>query len=387
MTDFDKLIDRRNTNSVKWDVKDNELPMWVADMDFQTVPEVMEAMKSDVAQGIFGYQVIPDEYFEAVAYWYEKEHNFKPKKDWLTFSTGVVPTIGSILRHLTDVGDNVLIQEPNYNAFFKVITNNGHHIVNSELSFANDEYEIDWKDLEEKFKDSDTTSMILCNPHNPTGHIWSKPDLERIAQLTLENNVLLISDEIHGDLSMPGKEYIPFASLDESLTGNSISLVSPSKTFNLAVLHAATAITPNGNIKARLEKGLGVDGLASPGVLAINGSIAAYTKGHEWLHDLKQYVCDNRDLLDDYVEKNIPQLSVVHGEATYLAWIDCSKITKDSGELAQHIRDETGLYLAAGTAYQGNGNQFMRINLATQRSRVEDGLSRLKTGVEKYIER
>lgn len=382
--DFDKKFDRRDTNSSKWNVKENELPMWVADMDFQTVPEVIEAMKKDVERGIFGYQYVPDEYYQAVADWEASEHDFKVKTDWLTFTTGVIPTIGDILRNLTAAGDKVLIQEPNYNSFYQVITNNGRQILNNELDYQDGQYSINWQDFEEKLSDPQTTAMFLCNPHNPSGHIWSKDDLEKIAKLTLKYGVLVISDEIHGDILMPGKQFTPFASLDEKLTGHSISLISPSKTFNLAVLHAATAITPNKNLRDRLETAVATNGHSGPGVLAINGSIAAYTKGHEWLKQLREYVGKNRELLTDFIDKELPNVSLVHGDATYLAWIDVHQVTDDSAKLNEFIREETGLYLAEGTKYKGNGNDFLRINLATNRSRVEDGLNRLKEGIEKF---
>lgn len=358
--------------------------MWVADMDFQTVPEVIEAMKKDVERGIFGYQYVPDEYYQAVADWEASEHDFKVKTDWLTFTTGVIPTIGDILRNLTAAGDKVLIQEPNYNSFYQVITNNGRQILNNELDYQDGQYSINWQDFEEKLSDPQTTAMFLCNPHNPSGHIWSKDDLEKIAKLTLKYGVLVISDEIHGDILMPGKQFTPFASLDEKLTGHSISLISPSKTFNLAVFHAATAITPNKNLRDRLETAVATNGHSGPGVLAINGSIAAYTKGHEWLKQLREYVGKNRELLTDFIDKELPNVSLVHGDATYLAWIDVHQVTDDSAKLNEFIREETGLYLAEGTKYKGNGNDFLRINLATNRSRVEDGLNRLKEGIEKF---
>jgi len=383
--DFNKINNRRNTNSVKWDVKDNELPMWVADMDIQTVPEVIEAMHTDVDRGIFGYQYVPDKYYQAVASWYKEEHNFEPKTEWLVFSTGVMPSVGSILRHLTDVGDNVLLQEPNYNSFYQAITNNGHHVLNSELEYNNFEYTINWKDLEKKLSDPQTTAMIVCNPHNPTGHIWNRATLTKIGKLALKYDVLIISDEIHGDITMPGHDYVPFASLDAEIANNSISLVSPSKTFNLAVLHAATMIIPNKDLRDKAAHAVAVDGSNEPGVLAIDASIAAYTKGHEWVHELREYIAKNRDYLEKYVKDNIPEIKVLPAEATYLAWIDCSKLTDDSAGLNQFLRDETGLYLAEGTKYQGNGNKFLRFNLATPMTNVVDGSHRLKRGVDKFV--
>jgi len=383
--DFNKINNRRNTNSVKWNVKDNELPMWVADMDIQTVPEVIDAMHADVDRGIFGYQYVPEEYYRAVASWYKKEHNFEPEIDWLVFSTGVMPSVGSILRHLTDVGDNVLLQEPNYNSFYQAITNNGHHVLNSELEYNNFKYEINWRDLETKLSDPLTTAMIVCNPHNPTGYIWDRATLTKIGKLALKHGVLIISDEIHGDLTMPGYDYVPFASLDPEIANNSISLVSPSKTFNLAVLHASTMIIPNKDLRYKATRAVSVDGSNEPGVLAIDASIAAYTKGNEWLHELREYIDENRKYLEDYIKENIPEIKVLPSHATYLAWIDCSKITDKSDEFNQFLRDETGLYLAEGTKYKGNGNKFLRFNLATPKTNVIDGSHRLKRGIDKFV--
>lgn len=383
--DFNKEYNRRNTNSEKWNVGENELPMWIADMDFQTAPEIMEAMKKSIDGGIFGYQFVPESYYEAVSSWFEVEHNFKPNKDWMIFSTGVMPSISAIIRHLTDTGDNILLQEPNYNSFYKAIESNGRNVSNSELTYKNGAYSIDWEDLEDKLSDPQTTVMIICNPHNPTGHIWDAKTLTRIGQLAKQNDVMIISDEIHGDLAMPGYSYVPFASLDESITDNSISLVSPTKTFNLAMLHASTLFVPNKNLRARVQRAISIDGHNEPGILAIDGTIAAYTKGHEWLSELRQYVSDNRKLLSDYVAKNIPEVTVLKSDATYLAWIDCTKVTDDSAKLNEFIRKETGLYLAEGTKYRGNGSEFLRMNLATNKNRVEDGVDRLRRGINAYV--
>ncbi|AKP02808.1 MalY/PatB family protein [Companilactobacillus pabuli] len=381
---FDKINDRRNANSSKWQVKEHELPMWVADMDIQTAPAIIEAMHKDADRGIFGYQYVPDEYYQAVASWYKEEHNFEPDLDWLVFSNGVMPSIGSILRHLTDLGDNVLLQEPNYNSFFNAITSNGRHIVNSELDYQYGKYSINWKDLEKKLSDPQTTAMIVCNPHNPAGIIWDRETLTRIGKLANKYDVLIISDEIHGDVTMPGYDYVPFASLDEEVTQNSISLVSPSKTFNLAILHAATLFIPNAKLRQKVEHAISVDGISSPGIMSMDASIAAYTEGHEWLTELRQYIQKNREYVEDFAKKNIPDIKVLPAQATYLAWIDCSKLTDKSDEFNQFLRDKTGLYLAEGTKYRGNGNQFLRMNLATPKSNVEDAMQRLAKGITEY---
>ncbi|MFH5812073.1 MalY/PatB family protein [Companilactobacillus sp. FL22-1] len=381
---FDKINDRRNVNSVKWLVPEDVLPMWVADMDIQTAPDIIEAMHRDVDRGIFGYQYVPKEYYQAVASWYQTEHNFTPDLDWLVFCNGVMPTLGSLIRHLTDVGDNILIQEPNYNSFFKTIENNGRHILNSELDYRSGKYNIDWKDLQEKMLDPKTSLMIVCNPHNPSGKIWERSTLTKIGKMAKKYHVLIISDEIHGDITAPGHHYVPFASLDSEVTDNSISLVSPSKTFNLAVLHAATMIIPDENLRQRATVAVSSDGLNEPGVLAIDGSIAAYTKGHEWLHELLKYLQNNREYVEEFVKEKLTEIRLIHSDATYLAWLDCSKITDDSEELNQFLLDHVGLLLAEGTKYRGNGRYFLRMNLATPKCNIVDGLERLEKGVALY---
>ncbi|GAQ01058.1 plastocyanin [Companilactobacillus farciminis] len=268
--------------------------------------------------------------------------------------------------------------------FFNAITSNGRHIVNSELDYQYGKYSINWKDLEEKLSDPQTTAMIVCNPHNPAGIIWDRETLTRIGKLANKYDVLIISDEIHGDVTMPGYDYVPFASLDEEVTQNSISLVSPSKTFNLAILHAATLFIPNAKLRQKVEHAISVDGISSPGIMSMDASIAAYTEGHEWLTELRKYIQKNREYVEDFAKKNIPDIKVLPAQATYLAWIDCSKLTDKSDEFNQFLRDKTGLYLAEGTKYRGNGNQFLRMNLATPKSNVEDAMQRLVKGITEY---
>ncbi|GAX08540.1 cystathionine beta-lyase [Secundilactobacillus silagincola] len=382
MTDFSELIDRRHTNSVKWDVKDNELPMWVADMDFQTLPAIVEAIQQKAQNGIFGYEEVPQAYFDAVQSWYESEHNWRPETDWMIFSTGVVPTISSSVRRLTNVGDNVLVQAPVYNIFYNSILNNGRHVLSSDLVLDDqDTYHIDWRDLEAKMAEPLTTLMILCNPHNPVGMIWSADTLARIGELAAKHHVVVLSDEIHGDITAPDKGYTPFASVNKVNEQNCVVAVSPSKTFNVAALHAATVIVPNETLRAVVNRGLNTDELAEPNSFAIPATIAAYTKGHQWVHDLRAYIEDNKQTVAKFVAENVPSVKVVAGDATYLVWLDTSKVGMPSDKLEQFIRQETGLFLSDGTVYGGDGREFLRMNVACPKERLMDGLNRLKQGI------
>jgi len=382
MTDFSELIDRRHTNSVKWDVKDNELPMWVADMDFRTLPAITDAIQKRAKSGIFGYEEVPQDYFDAVQGWYASEHNWRPDTDWMIFSTGVVPTISSSVRRLTNVGDNVLIQAPVYNIFYNSILNNGRHVLSSDLVLDDQEtYHIDWDDLEAKMAEPLTTLMILCNPHNPVGMIWSSETLARIGELAAKHHVVVLSDEIHGDITAPDKGYTPFASVNKTNEQNSVTAVSPSKTFNVAALHAATVIIPNAALHAIVERGLNTDELAEPNSFAIPASIAAYTQGHQWVHEMRAYIENNKQTVAKFVAENVPGVKAVAGNATYLVWLDTSEIGMTSDKLEQFIRQETGLYLSEGTVYGGDGQEFLRMNVACPKDRLMDGLNRLKQGI------
>ena len=383
--DFDALANRRGTNSMKWDVPEQELPMWVADMDFETAAEIRDALKKRVEHGIFGYTIVPDAWREAVAGWWERRHGFKMEKDWLVFCTGVVPAISSAVRKLTTVGENVLVQTPVYNIFFNSIRNNGRNVVENRLSYDGVNYRIDWGDLEKKLSDPQTTLMILCNPQNPAGCIWTREELGRIGELCARNHVRVISDEIHCDLTEPGYEYVPFASVTEACAQNSITCIAPTKTFNLAGLQTAAVVVPNAGLRHKMERALNTDEVAEPNAFAIDAAIAAFTQGDEWLDSLRVYLAENRRTAGEFLEKKLPDIRLVPSHGTYLLWLDCRRVIADAAELCRYLRSETGLYLSAGVTYGGNGNQFLRMNIACPKSRVEDGLKRLQKGVEAYI--
>lgn len=382
--DFDTILDRQHTNSEKWDVKPGELPMTTADMDFKTAPEIMQAMKDKINAGAFGYEYPSQEYFDAVAHWYKSEYNAEAQTSWMRFATGVIPSITASVNHLSHTGDNVLLMEPVYNTFYNSILNSGRHALASQLKYDRSTYtySVDWDDLEEKMSNPLTTLMILCNPHNPTGYVWSRDELMRIIKLAQKHGVIVISDEIHGDLVLKGPDYTPTFSLPEEYRQNLVTLVSTSKTFNVAALHAATGIVANPILRERFTRAINKYEVAEPNLLAIPGTIAAYTQGADWLHQLKKYLLHNREYLEQFISDNLPQLHVVPGTATYLVWIDVSEVTNDSNALAQKIRQETGLIINPGTYYHGNGNEFIRINIAYPLAQIKDGLSRLAKAIK-----
>ncbi|MCH5256832.1 MAG: pyridoxal phosphate-dependent aminotransferase [Lachnospiraceae bacterium] len=383
---FDALIDRKNTNSLKWDVKEGELPMWVADMDFQTAPGITDVILKRAAHGIFGYSILPDEWYQAYIGWWQNRHNFIMEKDWLIFCTGVIQAISSIVRKLTTPAEKVLIMSPVYNNFFNSIINNGRYVVENQLQYNNNRYEIDFDDLEEKLSDPQTTMMILCNPHNPVGKIWDKETLERIGNMCYEHNVLVVSDEIHCDLTDPGLGYIPFASVSEKCRENSITCIAPTKAFNIAGLQTAAVAVPNAFLRHKVWRALNTDEVAEPNAFAVDAAIAAFTKGGEWLNELCEYIFQNKMRVIEFIKAEIPKIGVVPSESTYLLWLNCTDLNVNSDDISRFIREKTGLFLTAGSMYGSGGEKFLRMNIACPRSTLEDGLKRLKSGIEAYAQ-
>ena len=384
--DFDKLTDRRGTGSLKWDVPHGELPMWVADMDFETAPEIIRALQERAVHGIFGYHVVTEDWYEAYRSWWERRHQLEMEKEWLIFCTGVVPAISSTVRKLTTVGENVLIQTPVYNIFFNSIRNNGRNVLESPLVYKNGEYSIDFADLEEKLADPQTTLMLLCNPHNPIGKIWDSETLARIGELCGKHHVLVLSDEIYCDLTDPEYRYIPFASVSRACRDNSITCLAPTKAFNLAGLQTAAVMVPNPVLRHKLNRGLNTDEVAEPNAFAVAAAVAAFDQGEEWLEDLRHYLWENKQYVRKFIGERLPEIRVVPSDATYLLWLDCSLITGDGGALAAFIRRDSGLYLTEGEEYGEPGKRFIRLNTACPRERLREGLERLERSVKKYGE-
>lgn len=381
---FDRPVDRRNTGSLKWDVQDGELPMWVADMDFQTAPAVREAIRARAEHGIFGYSIVPEEWYRAYITWWKNRHGFGMERDWLIFCTGVVPAISSMVRKLTTPAEKVLLMTPVYNIFFNSILNNGRQVLESRLVYDGTEYHIDFEDLERKLADPQTTLMLLCNPHNPIGKIWYRETLERIGVLCRKHHVVVISDEIHCDLTAPGRGYVPFASVSEDCRDNSVTCIAPTKAFNIAGLQTAAVCVPNPVLRHKVWRGLNTDEVAEPNAFAVDAAIAAFTKGGEWLDALRAYLEDNKTLVKEFVKRELPGLHVVPSEATYLLWVNLGSGETSAEDVAEFIRRKTGLYLSAGNPFGGDGGRFLRLNAACPRTILEDGLSRLKEGIEAW---
>lgn len=381
---FDACINRRDTNAMKWEVAENELPMWVADMDFQTAPEIQAAIRERAAHGVFGYSVIPDAWYQAYMDWWNRRHHFTMEKDWLIFCTGVIPAVSSVVRKLTTPAEKVLVQSPVYNIFYNSIYNNGRQVVENQLRYDGNGYSIDFEDLEDKLADPQTTMMILCNPHNPIGKIWDRDTLMQIGELCRKYHVVVLSDEIHCDLTDPGLEYTPFASVSEKCRQNSITCIAPTKAFNLAGLQTAAVVVPDEVLRHKVWRGLNTDEVAEPNAFAVDAAIAAFTKGDSWLDELRAYIHQNKKLAEEYIGQEIPQIQFVPSQATYLLWLKCNYNTGQTSEAASFIREKTGLYLSAGSQYGGGGSEFLRMNVACPRSLVEDGLYRLKEGIASY---
>lgn len=375
--DFDKLTDRRGTGSLKWDVCEGELPMWVADMDFETAPAVKAAIIRRASEGIFGYSVTPDEFFMAVSGWWKRRHGVDIPTDWMVYSSGIVAAISSAVRKLTTPNEQVLVCAPVYNIFYNSIVNNGRRVVSSDLVYENGGYRVDFSDLEEKLSDGQTSLMILCNPHNPVGRIWTREELLRIGELCKKYSVTVISDEIHCDIVEPGRSYTPFFSASEDCADISITCLSASKTFNIAGLQSACLVAKNPALRHKIWRAVNTDEVGEPNAFAMPANIAAFCEGGEWCDALCKYLFENRQVAEDFIKKELPELYAVHGEATYLMWIDISAVADDSVKFAAELREKTGLFVNDGAEYGECGRKFIRMNLATQRERLLDGLSRL----------
>lgn len=384
--DFDEIIDRRNTDSVKWAVGENELPMWVADMDFKTAPEILDVLVDRAKHGVFGYSTIKKEWNEAYKGWWSRRYGFEMKEEGLIFCTGVVAALSSIVRKLATPDEKVLIQTPVYNCFFSSILNNGCRVLENKLIYDGENYLVDFDDLEKKLSDPQTSLMILCNPHNPVGKIWDKETLCKIGELADKYGVTVISDEIHCDITEPGYKYVPYMSASELNRKKGIMLIAPTKTFNLAGIKTSAVYIEDPVLRHKVWRGINTDEVGEANAFATVGAIAAYNKGEAWADEMRQYVFENRKIVEEYIKNNIPQIKAVPGKATYLMWLDISKVGK-SREVASFIRKETGLFLTAGAQYGESGDGFLRLNVACPKELLYDGLQRLKTGIEKFSEK
>ena len=371
---FESIIDRKGTSSLKWDLFDDDIPMWVADMDFKVAPAIEKSILNRAGHPVYGYTIVPDELFDAYIGWWDRRYGFKMSRDNMAYSMGVMPSISSMIRCLTDVGDNILIQTPVYHVFFYVIEDNNRNVVENELVYENGEYRIDFDDLDEKL--SEVRMMILCNPHNPIGKIWSKDDLGRIGDLCQKHGVILISDEIHCDLTDPGVKYNPFESSD-----NVITCLSPSKSFNIAGFQSSIVHSKNANLLEKIKNQMHVDNSDSCNVFATSAVVAAYNDSEEWLEELKEVLYENKRIVRNYLTEELPIIKLVECDATYLLWIDCSALNVASKVLSGFLRENQGLFLSAGIDFGLNGDNFLRMNIACPQELLKEGLARLKAGI------
>ena len=382
---FDKAVNRNNTNCLKWDTtKDGVLPMWVADMDFKVANPILDSLILRTNHGVFGYTMIPDSFYDAEIYWWEKRHNFRIKKEWIEPTVGVIPSISAIIQAFCNDGDKVLIQSPVYNYFNSSIINNRCEVVVNNLIYKDGKYGIDFEDFEQKLKDEKVKLFILCNPHNPVGRVWKHHELRKMGELCIKYDVIILSDEIHRDLTYKGCKYISMASISEEILNQTIVCTAPSKTFNLAGLKTSNIIVSNQEYKVKINKSLNINEAIEPNIYGIEALISAYTKSENWLNELLEYLEENKNLAIDIIDK-IKGLKVVKPEATYLLWIDCSRLGMNSEELVKIIEYRGKLRIASGVTYGENGNSFIRINIACSKDILKEGLSRLQKAI-KYIE-
>lgn len=385
MYNFDQVINRRGTNSVKWDsAADGVLPLWVADMDFATAPCVQEAVQRRAQHPVFGYVRVPDSYYEAVIRWFARRHQFTMQRDWIIYTSGVVPAISAIIQALTRPGDKVLVQTPVYNCFFSSIRNSGCQLADSPLVLHENRYEIDFEDFERKAQDPAVRLFLLCNPHNPAGRAWTQSELQRLADICLRHDVFIVSDEIHNELTLPGHKYTCLGALGEPYVRNAAILTSPSKSFNIAGLQIANITIADQDIRQRVDKQININEVCDVNPFGVEALQAAYSaEGEQWLEELLAYIQGNYNFLRDFFRRELPQLAVIDMEATYLPWVDCWPLGKASKQMEKELLGGQQVWFNAGDMYQPGNSTFLRINIACPRSILEEALQRFAKYVNK----
>ena len=377
--DFDKLIERRGTGCVKWDEMPSPsvIPLWVADMDFAVAPAIQEAIRQRAQHPIFGYTYVQDDYYDAVISWYERRHHWKIKREWILYTTGVVPAMSVAIKALTMPGEKVLILSPDYNCFFSSVKNNGCEVAECVLRFhrSNKRFEVDWEDFEALCADEKTTLFLLCNPHNPTGRVWSREELERMRDICHKHHVRIVSDEIHCELIMPGHRFCTMGLIDE----DAIILSSPSKSFNIAGLMMANIFCRDAATRRRLDRAININEVCDVNPFAPVAVKAAYNESEDWLDALNLYLYDNYQALCDYVAQNLILWRVMPLEGTYLVWVDCSACCDSVATYCEDILREARVWVNPGTMYgPQSGEGYLRINIACPHSRLMEALERIK---------
>lgn len=384
--DFSIPTDRRDTDSYKWDSAPEAdiIPLWVADMDFETFPAITEALQRRVAHGIFGYTRVPEAYYEAVCRWFKKRHGWHINREDIIYTSGVVPAVSAVIKALTLPGDQVIVQGPVYNCFFSSIRNNGCEMVSNSLIYNKEElrYEIDFDDLERKLKHERARLMLLCNPHNPGGRVWTRDELTRVAELCRKYGVRVVSDEIHCELTLYDNEYVPFGSLPDELSRDSITCCSPSKAFNTAGLQIANIVCRDAEVRNRINRAININEVCDVNPFGVIALQAAYSdEGYEWLTQLRKYISANYDLLLERFARELPKCKVIRMEGTYLAWIDCSELHIPSDEIEKMLMHENKVWVNAGSMYGAEGAAFIRINMACTSELLNEGITRIVNGL------
>lgn len=392
MTDFDKLTQRYGTNSYKWDLATNTnvIPLWVADMDFETAPCVISALRKRVEHGIFGYTQVPQSYYSAICQWFETQHNWHINPSDIIYTSGVVPAISAIIKALSLPGDQVIVQGPVYNCFYSSIRNNGCETISSPLVYNTQRvrYEIDFDDLEQKLSHERARIMLLCNPHNPGGRVWTRQELTMVAELCHKHGVILVSDEIHCELTLHDNHYTPIGTLSDELSADTITCCSPTKAFNIAGLQIANIVCRNAKMRERIDRAININEVCDVNPFGIEALQAAYsTDGLAWLKELRTYLTANYDMLDSHFAHHMPQCPVMKMEGTYLAWVDCSAIPMMSDEIETYLVDQHDVWINAGSMYGPEGAHFIRINMACPKARLQEGLNRITQGLADIIDK
>lgn len=379
--DFDKIISRRGTNCVKWDefTDPDIIPLWVADMDFETAPSVQQALLKRMQHGCFGYTLVPESYYNATIQWFQHRHGWSIERPSFIYTSGVVPAISAIIKAVTSPGDKVLVQTPVYNCFFSSIRNNGCTLAENPLKMEGNRYEVDWQDFEAKCADPSVKVFLLCNPHNPAGRVWTCQELVQMGNICLKHGVFVISDEIHCEFVMPGHTYTPFASISEDFAMNCAVCLSPSKAFNIAGLQIANIIVKNEKVRKRVDKAININEVCDVNPFGVITLQAAYSaEGEEWLNQLCHYISDNYLMACQLFTEALPQCPVTTLEGTYLMWVDIRATGKTSRQVTDHLLRKAKVYVNCGTMYgEATGEGYIRINLATRRNLLEEGIMRI----------
>lgn len=386
--DFDKIIDRRGSGAIKTDSllerygRKDLIPLWVADMDFESPPAITEAIIKRAEHAIYGYTKAPQGYYDSILNWVKKHHDWEIKQEWMSFIPGIVKGIAFVIDCFTTREDRVIIQQPVYHPFHIIPTLHHRDILNNSLILDSGQYNMDFEGLKRNLNSS-CKIFILCNPHNPAGRVWTREELTELAEICYDNNILVISDEIHADLvyENEGYKHIPFASVSEKAAQNSITFMAPSKTFNIAGIVSSFAIVPNENIRTKFYDYLEASELDEAHIFAYIATEAAYRGGEEWLDEVKEYIWGNISFVNEYLKKNIPQIKAIIPQASYLVWLDCRDLKLNQKDLVSLFVNESRLALNDGAIFGKEGEGFMRMNVGTSRKVLEEALNNLKIAV------